>query len=57
MVRQKWLDASLYFDGDLACRWYAVQARALVQPDEHGAARLQRSVVVFSIGRSILRFW
>jgi hypothetical protein len=34
----------------------AVPAHVLVQPDEQRAARLQRRVVVFPIGRSVLWF-
>ena len=34
----------------------AVPAHVLVQPDEQGATRLQRRVVVFPVGRSVLRF-
>jgi len=34
----------------------AVPAHVLVQPDEQGATRLQRLVVVFPVGRSVLRF-
>lgn len=34
----------------------AVPVHVLVQPDEQVATRLQRRVVVFPIGRSVLRF-
>jgi hypothetical protein len=34
----------------------AVPAHALVEPNEQGAARLQRRVVIFPVGRSVLRF-
>ena len=34
----------------------AVPAHVLVQPDEQGAARLQRRVVVFPVGHSVFRF-
>ena len=33
-----------------------VPAHVFVQPDEQGATRLQRRVVVFPVGRSVLRF-
>jgi hypothetical protein len=33
-----------------------VSAHVFIQPDEQGATRLQRRVVVFPVGRSVLRF-